>query len=230
MALPDIIDAVVALLQNKDVKEAQVIFKQLPETAYNHPRIVALFLRYLVQSGEVQQAERFAAEIRRSNPAMEDTDLAKLLNQILAPLPEPEELPDPLVLDYQFDLQDGHYSMKMLLECPYCGSAFVAKTGWGIMVLRPAFCTACLKPSLISPEFLVDVLKKYHSSDGNRGLRDIDQQIFNTVGSWHLADDFPEEGYRRGVNLGEPMMLRIQRLLVRELYLEKYINIEGAAS
>jgi len=230
LSLPQIVESADILLQNRDLKLAQMILKQLPQEAFNHHRIVAIFLRYLVQSGEQKQAERFASEIRRTNFVLEDKDLAALLNQILAPLPDPEELPHPLVLDYEFDLQDGHYSTTMLLECPFCGSAYVANTGWGIMILRPAVCYACLKPSLISPEFLVENFQKFHISDGNTGLREIDQQIFRTVGSWHLSDDFPMEGFKDGINLAEPLMLRIQRLLVRNIYLEKHVSTKGVTA
>jgi hypothetical protein len=230
LSIPEIAETLNVLLIARDLSFSQEIFRQLPPQAFQRPDIAAMFLRYLVLCSEHEQAERFAADIRQSNRSLPEGSLANVIDCILNPIEDLEQLSYPEVCDYSFDLEDGHYRMTFLLECPHCHRQYKESTGWGVMVLRPSFCAWCLHPSLISPDFLVNTLKKFHIQDGKKGFRKIDDEINRIVSEWHLSEEFPPAGYYGNINVAEPLMLRVQRLLVKELYLERLIRREEITS
>jgi hypothetical protein len=134
------------------------------------------------------------------------------------------------LVDYAFDLHDSHYRMTLGLRCPTCGSDYLEIIGWGIMVQRPTHCAHCLEARRIHPDFLAGLLRRFHRHDGGQGFRNMDRQLFDLVNTWHLKDDFPPEGRLNGINLAEPLMLPILRLLIRGMYLERYVKAEEALS
>jgi hypothetical protein len=223
ISLPELIPIVDILLQTKDLSTAQQVFQQLPQAAFQQAPIVALFLKYLVICGETDQVARFASELRASHPDLPE-DLKTTVERILTPLPEPEKLPSPEITDYTFNLDDGHYRTEMLLFCRNCRTRYREKTGWGMMVLRPSFCPRCLSASLISPDFLVGAMQRFHRDDGEQGFRQVDQQINRLISRWHRDDNLHEEGTYHGVQVAEPLMLRVQRWLVKEMFRERWVT------
>ncbi len=223
ISLSELVSIVEDLLAAKDLSTAQQIFRQIPQSAYRQAPIVSLFLTYLVLCGETDQAARFARDLRASHPELPGK-LNETVQTILSPLPDPERLPPPEIADYSFDLDDGHYRTEMLVHCRECGIRYLEKTGWGMMVLRPSYCPRCLCVSLISPDFLIGVMRRFHRHDGGRGRRKVDGEINRVVSYWHLEEELPEAATYHGVRLAEPLMLRVQRHLVREMFLERWVT------
>ncbi len=217
-------EALEKLLAVKDTKTMQTVFQQLPPDSFNNNKISSIFLRYLFASGDNQKAVYFAEKLKLGKVHASDTELAPIIEQVLKPAPSKDQLPKPNLIDYEFDLDDSHYSMKLLLKCPSCGAVHLRKIGWGVMILRVNHCPKCLKPALISPEFIAETMHKYHTDDGGEGIRQIDRELYNLVSNWHLEESYPEEGFLNGSNLAEPMMLPTLRSLIKGMYLEKYVH------
>ena len=229
LSLEQITDALEALLVVKDLPPLQAALQQLPQQAFTHPGIIAVYLKYLFASGDRSQAVRFAQDIRNNPNRTHNDNIENLLDCVLRPVPEQKDLQRPHLLDYAFDLDDSHYSMKLLLECSNCRQLHLEKIGWGIMILRVSFCPGCLIPVLISPDFLVETLDIYHTHDGGTGIRQIDRELYRLVSEWHLEEGYPEEGYFKDSSLAGPLMLPILRHLIRDMYLERYVNLGEAA-
>ena len=214
----------------KNVQGLNQIFEKLPKETFSSPQILSCLLRFLFLSGEENQAKKIAQDLLKDTAEISDAGLDELVQKILREPQALESLKEPRVIDYELDLHDSHYSMNMLLICEACGCEYLEKTGWGIMILRPTYCTCCLEPRLISPDFLVSVFKKYHIHDGGDGFRKVDRELLNLVTTWHLKEDFPAEGYLDGMNLANPLVLPILRMLIRGMYLERYVKTEGNAA
>lgn len=214
------------LLAVRDFGFARLIFSQLPPQCYNHPQIVSAFLRSLFLWGERDKARKIAQFIEGSQPRRHNADLLKLTAVVLQPIPEMDSLPEPQLVDYAFDMHDSHYRMTLGLRCPTCGSDYLEIIGWGIMVLRPTHCAHCLEARRIHPDFLAGLLRRFHRHDGGQGFRKMDRQLLDLVNTWHQKDDFPPEGRLNGINLAEPLMLPILRMLIRGMYVERYVKAE----
>jgi hypothetical protein len=219
-----------SLLLAGDLDSVRLVLDQLPKEAFSSPPILSILLRFLVVSGDLDRAGQFASEISRDNPDLPQGELAALIDRILQAQPDLADLSEPRVADYDFDLHDSHYRLIMLLQCDYCGCNYVESTGWGLMVLRPTACRNCLESHKISPDFLVGLLQKYHTSDGQTGLRKIDDELRRLVSNWHLLDEYPESGSLDETNLADPLMWPILRELVRVIYTERYVKSGGELS
>jgi len=225
-SLEQLVSALEKLLAVKDFNVLPPVFAQLPESAGNQPPIISAFLRFLFLSGDRQRARNLASKIKQDDPEIVPAELELLIERLSKPSPPLKSLEPPLLKDYAFDLHDSHYSMKMLLHCPACGLSYIETTGWGIMILRATYCSHCLEPRLIHPDFLGDVLRHYHDSDGREGFRKVDEELFKLVTTWHLQGDYPSEGRLGELNLADPLMLPILRMLIRGMYLERYVKEE----
>lgn len=225
LTLEQLVSALEKLLMVKDFQSLQTICYQLPRHALTQPELVSALFRFAFLSGNGLEAKQLAERLKEMAPANQaDQKLQDLISRIHEAPPPVGQLPPPDLKDYVFDLGDSHYSMKMAFRCHACQSDYLETTGWGIMVLRPSYCPQCLEPSLLSPDFLVGVLKRYHAHDGQKGFRKVDRELNRLVTTWHLKADYPAQGWFDGVNLAEPLMLPILRMLIRAMYLEKYVR------
>lgn len=216
--------ALETLLAAKDSVGLNQILKKLPPEAFQAPRILSCLLRFLHANGEQDQAKKIVQDLAKNRMEISDPGLSLVVQRIAAEPEALESLPEPQVVDYEFDLHDSHYRMNLLLRCGACGCDYMEKIGWGIMVLRPTHCPHCLESRLIHPEFLVGLLKKYHLHDGESGSRPVDQHLYQLVSEWNHQEDFPAEGTYEGINLADPLLLPILRHFIREMYLERYVK------
>ncbi|MCX6641687.1 MAG: hypothetical protein NTW14_14575 [bacterium] len=224
LTIQDLRTALDTLLAVRDFRILNIIFRQLPPAALKQPDIAFVLLKFLFLSGNHKQALCIIEDIENQHPDYRDEKYLKLTQRIKQYPPYLSALPTPQILDYSFDVVDSHYSMKMAIHCPACDTEYLEVIGWGMMVLRPSSCPYCLSPRLLSPDFLISVLQKWHRHDGESGFRRIDEEIHNLVAGWHQSQEYPEEGLYRDINLGDLLALPIQRMLVRNMYIEHHVQ------